>query len=58
MDLFMIQKKNNSLLNILHRIIDKPYLIQKKLININLNKFNTNTYSSMFSTCIIDNFNE
>ena len=29
-------KKNNSLLSILQKIIDKPYLIQKNLININL----------------------
>lgn len=51
-------KKNNSLLSILQRIIDKPYLIQKNLININLKRFSTNSYSSIFSSCIIDNFHE
>lgn len=45
-------KKTNSLFYILNRIIEKPHLIKKNLININLRKFSTKVYSTIFSNCI------
>lgn len=51
-------KKNNALFNIINRLIDKPHLIKKNLINIKLKNFNTKVYSSIFSNCILSILNE
>ena len=54
----MIQKKNNALFNIINRLIEKPHLIKKNLINVKLKNFNTKIYSSIFSNCILSILDE
>ena len=51
-------KKNNALFNIINRLIEKPHLIKKNLINVKLKNFNTKIYSSIFSNCILSILDE